>query len=79
MSKEHKYTRGWLSEDEADHIYITSGKRIPWTAFCVDSCSGVSARVARAWAVKLQELSVRLMNYANALDVEMTDSEEDDE
>ena len=75
-----KYTRGWLSEDEADHIYLSKeGVRIPWSAFCVDSCTGMSAKLAREWAVKLQELSTKLMSYANAMDIEMTDTEEEEE
>lgn len=75
----HEYTRGWLSEEETDHIYLPSGKRIAWTTFTVDSCTGISAALARSWAIKLQELSIQLSNYADSMEIEMTDTEENEE
>ena len=75
----HEYTRGWLSEEETDHIYLPSGKIIAWTTFATDSCTGISASLARRWAIKLQELSIRLSNYADSMEIEMTDTEESNE
>ena len=75
-----KFNRGWLSDDEADHIYLANRDlRIPWAAFCVESCTNISAKLAREWAVKLQQLSIRLLMYAAALELELTDTEENDD
>lgn len=65
-------TKGWLSEEDSEHIYIESHDlRIPWYIFASYSCSGMGVKIAREWAVKLQELSIKLLQYA-------TDMEEED-